>query len=83
MTTDYFLINHRERVCRGDLRSQGSALASPINLSGIWCASGNDNSIFRQSVCHALTKEHQYHARTKHIDVCFHFIRWIVEDGKL
>ena len=30
-----------------------------------------------------LTKEHQYHARTKHIDVCFHFIRWIVEDGKL
>ena len=30
-----------------------------------------------------LTKEHQYHARTKHIDVRFHFIRWIVEDGKL
>ena len=25
----------------------------------------------------------KYHARTKHIDVCFHFIRWIVEDGKL
>ena len=31
----------------------------------------------------ALTKECQYHARTKHIDVCFHFIRWIIEDGKL
>ena len=31
----------------------------------------------------ALTKEHQYHARTKHINICFHFIRWIVEDGKL
>ena len=31
----------------------------------------------------ALTKEHQYHARTKHIDVRFHFIRWIIEDGKL
>ena len=30
-----------------------------------------------------LTKEHQYHARTKHIDTCFHFIRWIVEDSKL
>ena len=30
-----------------------------------------------------LTKEHHYHARTKHINVCFHFIRWIVEDGKL
>ena len=31
----------------------------------------------------ALTKEHQYHARTKHIDVRYHFIRWIVEDGKI
>jgi reverse transcriptase-like protein len=31
----------------------------------------------------ALTKEHQYHARTKHIDVRFHFIRWIIEEGKL
>ena len=30
-----------------------------------------------------LTKEHQYHARTKHIDVRYHFIRWIIEDGKL
>ena len=31
----------------------------------------------------ALTKEHQYHARMKHIDIHFHFIRWIIEDGKL
>jgi hypothetical protein len=31
----------------------------------------------------ALTKEHQYHTHTKHIDICFHFIRWIVEEGKL
>jgi hypothetical protein len=31
----------------------------------------------------ALMKEHQYHARTKHIDVRFHFICWIIEDGKL
>ncbi len=30
-----------------------------------------------------LTKEHQYHARTKHIDVRYHFIRWIIEEGKL
>jgi hypothetical protein len=29
----------------------------------------------------ALTKDHQYHAQTKHIDVRFHFIRWIVEQG--
>ena len=30
-----------------------------------------------------LTKDHQYHARTKHIDVQFHFICWIVENGSL
>ena len=31
----------------------------------------------------ALAKEHQYHARTKHIDIRFHFIRWIIEEGRL
>ena len=31
----------------------------------------------------ALTKDHQYHTRTKHIDICFHFIRWIIEQGKM
>ncbi|PIL28794.1 transcription factor [Ganoderma sinense ZZ0214-1] len=31
----------------------------------------------------ALTKDHQYHARTKHIDIRFHFICWIVEDKKV
>ena len=31
----------------------------------------------------ALAKEHQYRARTKHIDVHYHFIRWIIEDRKL
>ena len=56
MTTDHFLIHHRERVYRGDLRSQGSALASPINLSDLQCASGNNNSFFRQSVCHRTHK---------------------------
>ena len=31
----------------------------------------------------ALTKDHQYHARTKHIDIRFHFIHWIIENGSL
>jgi hypothetical protein len=31
----------------------------------------------------ALTRDHQYHARTKHIDIRFHFIRWIVENGSI
>ena len=31
----------------------------------------------------ALTKDHQYHPKTKHIDICFHFIRWIIENGSI
>jgi hypothetical protein len=31
----------------------------------------------------ALTKDDQFHARTKHIDIRFHYIRWIVNDGKI
>ena len=30
-----------------------------------------------------LAKDHQYHPHTKHIDVRFHFIRWVVKDGKI
>ena len=31
----------------------------------------------------ALAKDHQYHARTKHIDIRFHFVRWVISDGHL
>lgn len=31
----------------------------------------------------ALSKDHQYHARTKHIDIRFHFIHWIIEQGSI
>ena len=31
----------------------------------------------------ALMKDHQYHVRTKHIDVQFHFIQWVIEQGKI
>jgi hypothetical protein len=27
--------------------------------------------------------DHQYHARTKHIDVRYHWIRWVIEQGSL
>jgi hypothetical protein len=47
-----------------------------INLQITTLFSDNQSAI-------VLTKEHQYHARTKHIDIRFHFIRWIIEEGKL
>ena len=31
----------------------------------------------------ALTRDHQYHACTKHIDVHYHWIRWVIEQGSL
>jgi len=31
----------------------------------------------------ALSKDHQYHARTKHIDIRYHFIHWIIENGSI
>ena len=31
----------------------------------------------------ALAKDNKFHACTKHIDVCYHFIREAVEDGKV
>jgi len=31
----------------------------------------------------ALARDHQYHACTKHIDVCYHWIRWVIEQGSV
>ena len=31
----------------------------------------------------ALACDHQYHARTKHIDVRYHWIRWVIEQGSM
>jgi len=30
-----------------------------------------------------LTRDHQYHTCTKHIDIHFHFICWIIAEGKI
>ncbi|MDF3675398.1 Ty1/Copia family ribonuclease HI, partial [Enterobacter hormaechei] len=40
----------------------------------IWCDS-------QSAIC--LAKNPTFHARTKHIDVQFHFVRDMVEDGKV
>lgn len=57
------------------LRSLITQLFS-LELSPTTLFSDNQSAI-------ALTQDHQYHARTKHIDIRFHFIRWIVEQGSL
>ena len=30
-----------------------------------------------------LTHDHQYYVCTKHIDVCYHWIHWVVKEGAL
>jgi hypothetical protein len=57
------------------LRSFIGELFTPI-LEPTTLFSDNQSAI-------TLTKDHQYHARTKHIDIHFHFIRWVVEHDKL
>jgi hypothetical protein len=47
-----------------------------ITLSATTLFSDNQSAI-------ALMKEYQYHAHTKHSDVCYHFIHWIIEEGKI
>ena len=29
----------------------------------------------------ALAHDHQYHTHTKHIDICYHFICWVIDQG--
>ena len=47
-----------------------------LDLSAITLFCDNQSAI-------ALVKEHQFHAHTKQINICFHFIRWIIKEGKL
>jgi len=47
---------------------------SKLNATTLFC--DNQSAI-------ELSKDHQYHARTKHIDIRYHFIRWIIEQGSI
>ena len=57
------------------LRSLIAEVFSPVD-GAITLFSDNQSAI-------ALAKDHQYHARTKHINVHFHFICWVINDSKL
>jgi hypothetical protein len=57
------------------LRSLLTQLFGPVSGATI-LFSDNQSAI-------SLAKDHQYHARTKHIDIRFHFIRWVITEGTL
>ena len=72
--SEYVAITHATKEALW-LRSFISQLFAPFT-EAIELNSDNQSAI-------ALTRDHQYHARTKHIDIRFHFIRWVVEDKKI
>ena len=76
---DCVIINYRERVCRCNSRCQRSHLASIPHFSSLRAIT-QPTTLFSDNLSTiSLTKDHQYHARTKHIDIHFHFIRWIMQ----
>jgi transposase InsO family protein len=57
------------------LKSLVSQLFEPVTLPlDILC--DNQSAI-------ALAQDYQYHARSKHIDVRYHFLRWVVDNGTI
>ena len=72
--SEYVAITHATKEALW-LRSFIGQLFTPFT-EAIELNSDNQSAI-------ALTRDHQYHARTKHIDIRFHFIRWVVEDKKI
>jgi len=72
--SEYVAVTHASKEALW-LRSLISQLFD-IKLEATTLFSDNQSAI-------ALTQDHQYHPRTKHIDIRFHFIRWIVENGSL
>src|SRR5713101_5645807 len=83
MTRDHVTVNHQEQVycdhtcCKGTkwLHSLISEVFKPINEPST-LFSDNQSTI-------TLTQDHQYHTWSKHIDIQYHFIHWMVKNGTL
>ena len=53
-------------------------------LSEVFRGFRNATALFSDNqVAIVLMCDHQYHMRTKHIDVHYHWIRWVIEQGSL
>jgi hypothetical protein len=74
MESEYIAATHTAKEALW-LRSFLSQLFEPITVLTM-LFSDNQSAI-------TLSKEHQYHAHTKHIDVQLHFIQWIIENSTL
>ena len=71
---EYIALTHaaKEAIWFKNLLSEIFApITTPIQIN-----SNNQSAI-------ALAKDDRFHARTKHIDIRYHFIRYVVEEGKV
>ena len=71
---EYIALTHaaKEAIWFKNLLSEIFApITTPIQIN-----SDNQSAI-------ALAKDDHFHARTKHIDIRYHFIRYVVEEGKI
>ena len=58
-------------------------MASFVYLGGIWQHARTYMIFSDNKSAIELSKDHQYHARTKHVDIRYHFIRWVIEKGSI
>ena len=74
-TSPHFIVNDRIRICCNDSCSQGHHLIRTF-LRDILCPLAELILLYcdNQSAI-AVTKNEQYHARMKHIDIWYHFIQ--------
>ena len=55
-----------------------------VAKSSVFGPTSNATTLFSDNqAAIALTRDHQYHVRTTHIDVRYHFIRCVIEQGSL
>lgn len=76
------IVNNRKWVHSCNTCSKGGTLSisqifGPFSSNSVTTLFSDNQSAI------TLSKDHQYNAHMKHIDVWFHFICWVVEDGKI
>ena len=69
---EYVATTHAAKEAVWLRRLIGEAFRPLIDPTPLYC--DNQSAI-------ALTKDGQYHARTKHIDIRYHFIRFVIDNG--
>jgi hypothetical protein len=73
--------DNRSGICHSHTCCKRSYLASQTYRRNISPADSPNIIIFGQSTAISLTKDGSYHTRTKHIDIQYHFIRFMVQEG--